>query len=298
MSTDVLRFLLSPFAEHMEIMRIPGQITRVHYALTGYRDTGLSEYLTIALSHMISLIEIGGIFAAKLRVLEKLWTQESAEIFASQMGDSFQNIVNELASTLKVARDLFPETDAPAVQAFCKKYVQLIASFELSEKFPSNARRKVGVPLYGLIQTANEIRSELVRRRKDELGLDSGFYDANLPKPEEILRRRYSSLADESFFETVIPKDSISDIAWGEDEIEDLLEKIDFNDAAIGKAVVRVGGCLVCIAGTLGKIASVVTVNPILNDISIKAMVVGGAFAVSPSVASKLAQKFLMQGQR
>ena len=84
-----------------------------------------------------------------------------------------------------------------------------------------------------------------------------------------------------------------NDIAhnWQEDEIEELLKKIDFNIKNFAKAVVRIAGISICIAGAAGKIASIVTINPILNAISIKGAAFGSLFTISPESAQKILSK-------
>jgi hypothetical protein len=44
-------------------------------------------------------------------------------------------------------------------------------------------------------------------------------------------------------------------------------------------------------AGAAGKIASIVAINPALNEICIKGMLIGGALAITPSSVGKLDEK-------
>jgi phosphoribosylformimino-5-aminoimidazole carboxamide ribonucleotide (ProFAR) isomerase len=72
-----------------------------------------------------------------------------------------------------------------------------------------------------------------------------------------------------------------------------LLEKIDWKPKITRKAIVRAVGIAICIAGGAGKIASIITINPILNDISIKGAVTGAALAVGAEKAPKLLEKWI-----
>jgi hypothetical protein len=63
--------------------------------------------------------------------------------------------------------------------------------------------------------------------------------------------------------------------------------------AGFSRALVRVVGIAVCIAGGAGKVASIITVNPLLNDIAIKGMFLGATLAIAPTIAPKLASKLL-----
>lgn len=78
---------------------------------------------------------------------------------------------------------------------------------------------------------------------------------------------------------------------WEKDTLADILKKMDFNAEKMGTAVARLSGMLVCFADALSKCASLVMVNPGLNDLAIKTMAVGGALAVSPKAISKIASK-------
>jgi hypothetical protein len=74
-------------------------------------------------------------------------------------------------------------------------------------------------------------------------------------------------------------------------DLNELLQNIDFNVKGFSKALVHICGISVCVAGTVGKIASMITVNPALNDPSVRGMVLGDALAISPNAVIKLAEK-------
>jgi len=304
MAQDYLKFLFSRFTDHGEIFVAVEETLRAQNVLQEYIKTGLPEYLSLCFTHVSSLLSLSGRLTGRLRQIERSWSGRLAGTYANEMGPQYHKVMGELEwqfSRLKSDQFLSSEDFAEA-KLLSTRLLQFISP----ELFPKSSFRKLGYIIYGMLKATGEIRRELLDKQFGrqsyhliEMGLVMPY--ASVPRPDEIFRREYAWASGLSYEESEIPEEWEEKYSgrpenvphWGEDRLELLLEKIDFNGKSMGKAIVRIGGSVVCIVGALAKVASLFAINPTLNDLSIKALLIGGTLAVSPEAAKALSLRLL-----
>jgi hypothetical protein len=288
-----LNFLFGRFTDETEIFYAYKEALSAFEALKIFQETKRAEYLLAMRAHVEAIMSFSARLSGRLKYVDIHWSEILASKYGKIMSRSAGDVHKELLTSIAPLTELglTPEVSDQAQDLTSKI---LDTTFF---KFPSYCWKKVGYITLGIIDMAEDITMQAYR------SLAKPFPEPiYLPHFEELrnsFKREYAIHSGMTYQETDIPKDWLEKyrgkpdevLDWGKDTLVDILKKMDFDDKVMAKAVVRLSGMLVCFAGALGKCASLVTTNPYLNDLSIKALAAGGTLALSPEAARKIAAK-------
>jgi hypothetical protein len=293
-SGESLKLLFSRFGDSAELVSPIKEAVRAHRAILDYGETGKAGYLSACLEHLDSALSVCGRNLGRFQYLKNGWTQELGGTYAMAVTNEKGKILYEFDHVANRMKRMLDKSDFEGAKMLPRRALD---AFFREDFNPNTIFGKLGYVTEGLIRVANEIWWENFNRTRSNwpaYAYDEIVYRTEGPYADFVarVRREWMLHSGTSYQSTEFPENWTSqDFEWGEGDLGRLLERIDFNGKSIATAIVRIVGISVCIAGGAGKVASVLLVNPALNSISLNAMLAGGALAVSPSAAEKIAEK-------
>jgi len=249
-----------------------------------YQKYGLVEYLDASIHHQMNALRTLGRFAGRMRHVEREWKDEYDDEYKLQLHKS--NLRPEVNAYDRRMRAVLEPKEWDQIVELVRRYVGLV------EEGPSPAvlLRKVGTVSYGLSRTTSDCLREAMMTR-------ARVYGEPFPaiaEPAQEFLREFADYSGISFADASVPdewkrpySEKHGTIDW-EENVFEVVRKIDFNLKRIAKGIAVICGVAVCIVGACGKITSVVTVNLPLNVISMNAMFAGAALAVKPEKAVEI----------
>jgi len=288
-STGQLRILFSQFTWDAEIINIGRDAIAAYQSLEIYANLGEREHLNITRLHLTKLYLLQARLLGRIDRAIYYWYESVHMRFTELINvDEIKKVKSEFEKSID---DLRIEFDKSMIDSnmVLKIFIQYFRLFT-PEYFPSKTWLKCGYVAQATKGLLRELQLELAYPNSAERDRDLFVKEYAQAFLLDLRQSRIEQLR-ELWSEKYSVRRTVPD--WKEDELNDLLTKIDFNLGGFSKALVRVAGIAVCIAGAAGKVASIITVNPFLNDIAIRGMYLGAALAVAPMIAMKLASKLL-----
>jgi hypothetical protein len=292
---DHLKILFSPFTDSAEIINYFNESQAAYNALLNYDNFAEGEYLTLTHIHIRRILIRHANFLGKVYRAKSSWTDSDRDTLSELVNNNREFINSELSQLEQKIQSDVTNEDLNTIRNLIQNY--LIYFFD--NHFPNDTWFECGYISSCLLSRYNTFahkiafelypydkRYEILYKRSEELFR------------EEFVRASLSSLSNPSYDDLLracrrkydAPNQQIPN--WSDDDLSELLSKLDFNIKGFSKALVRICGISVLLAGAAGKIASIVTVNPSLNEVCIKGLVIGATLAISPGAAVKLAEKF------
>jgi len=286
-----LKKLFSPFTDSNKIINLFRESQAAYNSILNYENHPEGEDLIICQTHIKKILMNQADFLAGIYRAKSSSIRLDRNLLLEIVNNNNNFINSELSTTeQKISTDMTGEN-----LDLMRNLIQNYLSFFTEKYFPHDTWLKCGYISYALMQLYDEISYETASKfqysdeekgKKAEEIFREEFVKSSLttlsgPSYDDLIsacRKKYGAQDEQS------PN-------WYEDDLTQLLTKIDFNIKGFTKALVRVCGACICVATAAGKIASVITINPVLNGICIKGFIMGAGIAIAPSSAAKLAQK-------
>ena len=298
---NLLRLFFSSFADGGDIINLINDSITVNQVLEYYDRSGEPEYLKASYRRLIKILLQQGTLLGKLNRIRISWNDRALKGgFRELVNTDRISVVHKEFETLvkrdienELSKEIKGEPTAKIIDT-SKRYFDLFTADSSADSFPNGTLQKSGYISYALLQILQEIQHELERR----FSMKSPDYSVD---PHDLFKEQYArssliNISDANYpseeWQNMYTGESKHIPDWGSDSIDELLKKIDWNLKITKKAIVRALGIGLCIAGCAGKVASIILVNPVLNDISIKGAAFGATMAIAPDAIPKLTEKW------
>ncbi len=253
-------------------------------SMTSYQMYGFRSYLGASLSHQDRMIRTAGRIAGKLWTVNEHWSRSDLREYSTELKRAEGDVRREIQKQAGLMRGTLSEKEISQVLDLTPSYINLISPKSL----PEAHLRKFGIVTKGLIDLAEDTSRTY---SPGEEGGEHGIRDAFI--------REFAVFSGRKFADTEIPEEwnqpysgrPDSTIDWQNDSLTELIKKADFNLKKIAKAIVIASGLAVVVASAAGKVASIFTINQLLNAVSVKGLFAGATLAVSPDASAKIVEK-------
>jgi hypothetical protein len=284
--TSDIRETYSTLVDPASIEVLVGSSVAAYRSMADYQKYGLTEYLGASIQHQIDSLRNLGRLAGRLRRVERQVTDRLGDRYNEQLRKfDLRREVAEYAAGIEAS--LEPKEHHQTMD-LVQRYIELISEGPP----PSILLRKLGTVSSGLMEITWDCVRETALTKEGRTYFEPFVAMSN---PTREFLREFALYAGQSFAESRVPEDwqrpdsgKQGSIDWEDGNVSDIVKKIDFNLKKIAKGIAVVGGIAVCITGACGKIASVVTVNLVLNVISLNALFAGAALAINPDKAGQI----------
>jgi hypothetical protein len=271
----ILTFLLGKFSDPrpLHILREStlASLTAIH-AYKQDRPDSLPE----AYAHMQTILAQAGRLSGSLKSIETNWDASLGTLVQSAY-NSAATLRQRLQAGLERLAAAYPFVQAHRdfLSAFIHHFS--IRPLEVPETLPSRQREFLEQASSRTIEIGKECRDEICQRFPE--------LELTLPPPDAAYVGNYAA-----YCEGTPALQEWQDVDWGGLTFETSLGSFDFNAANVSTGLCRFCGCVIVVASTVGFVAGLVTVNPVLVNVSLTGLVTGAALAVQPDAAVTLAQ--------
>jgi hypothetical protein len=270
---QILTFLWGRFSDPRPLHILRESTLASLTAIQAYKQDR-PDSLPEAYAHMQTILGHAGRLSGSLKYIETNWD--------ASLGTLVQSAYNSAATLRQRLQAGLARLAAasPFVQDhrdFLSEFIHhfSIRLLEVPETLPSRQLEFLEQASSRTIEIGTECRNEIRQR----------FPERTTLPPDAAYVRNYAA-----YFEGTPAVRPWQDVDWGGLTFETSLGSFDFNAQNVSKGLCRFCGCVIVVAATVGFLAGLVTVNPVLAQVSLAGLVTGAALAVQPEAAVTLAQ--------